>query len=763
MSLPVVNPDLSSSTANLPTFLSHELPNFSSIPQYPQALDLSLEARVTDNQIPIGMETEVIDSDADVNKSSYEIAVEALCLMKSGGLVSLDDKRDRNAEESVKTKAHYNNIHANRAEAMLTNSNTEIQFEDTCFARKDKPDVNVPTPEIVQTSSYLTRSIPQADVNGSHVVMNVNIGQTGSCVSQNGLLSTAVLQTSSSSFDASSQPVKYVIMPESTLLSMVKPGEIVSLPETPYYFMMQKEKQPTTKVISIPGLQNLNQNNNLPDGGPSVFNVSNNTVFSPMNYSKSAISIEKPTLNDGTSQSVSLNTKSTTGKRSAMKKHDTLKFPPCIICDGEASGFHYGCNTCEACKNFFRRCLLRKSDMPFICHSGKTCEISFKKNKNNCSSCRLDKCLELGMAKEKCKMGRYTALMRTETIKKVRRLEGKDDDNSETSSLDSPCPGSNQNDETCSSSETQSPLDQTESVDICADVISKHIYTAQKGPPANDNKTEYNEKLVQYLVSAMENIKPWGENLVTEEARKALANAHYEKYKSRVEAFGSLKNVPMQEYQELLKKFGIDLDGQWDLLKKCSFDWESIVSQYCSFAKCIPEFQCLSYDDQACLLKATHFDFYTIVLHQGYFPEYGVFLEINGAPYHIEEAANKFFTREFVFLMVDMMGRLQKLNLSKSEMALLISIVTMSSDQCNLENSKLVEDTQLRLVELLLKELCKVYGQSAGSKRLTNFIDVITRMRDISNIYFKEYRSLCKNDFIKESVPNLEIMIPEEH
>ena len=27
-----------------------------------------------------------------------------------------------------------------------------------------------------------------------------------------------------------------------------------------------------------------------------------------------------------------------------------LELPPCRICDGEASGIHYGVNTCEACK-----------------------------------------------------------------------------------------------------------------------------------------------------------------------------------------------------------------------------------------------------------------------------------------------------------------------------------------------------------------------------------------------------------------------------
>lgn len=32
------------------------------------------------------------------------------------------------------------------------------------------------------------------------------------------------------------------------------------------------------------------------------------------------------------------------------KMYKPLELPPCRICDGEASGIHYGVNTCEACK-----------------------------------------------------------------------------------------------------------------------------------------------------------------------------------------------------------------------------------------------------------------------------------------------------------------------------------------------------------------------------------------------------------------------------
>ena len=42
------------------------------------------------------------------------------------------------------------------------------------------------------------------------------------------------------------------------------------------------------------------------------------------------------------------------------RKRWASALPPCRVCAQPASGLHYGLNTCEACKVFFRRCLQRK-------------------------------------------------------------------------------------------------------------------------------------------------------------------------------------------------------------------------------------------------------------------------------------------------------------------------------------------------------------------------------------------------------------------
>ncbi|ESO83262.1 hypothetical protein LOTGIDRAFT_133697 [Lottia gigantea] len=71
--------------------------------------------------------------------------------------------------------------------------------------------------------------------------------------------------------------------------------------------------------------------------------------------------------------------------------------PPCRVCGEKASGFHYGANTCEACKGFFRRSLKKKGE--YKCVNNKDCNIGPGK-RNGCPKCRYKICLDIGMSKE---------------------------------------------------------------------------------------------------------------------------------------------------------------------------------------------------------------------------------------------------------------------------------------------------------------------------------------------------------------------------
>ncbi|GFN98744.1 nuclear receptor ror-gamma [Plakobranchus ocellatus] len=140
-------------------------------------------------------------------------------------------------------------------------------------------------------------------------------------------------------------------------------------------------------------------------------------------------------------------------KKSAGEKRErkapvySSPLPPCKICGGKASGLHYGVNTCEACKltkpsicsklrilctetaflgcheqGFFRRAI--KFQRKYRCFRQQRCDVVGGRSvRTSCPFCRLQKCLDMGMAHSAIKTGRYTHAKRTENIMEVKRLE----------------------------------------------------------------------------------------------------------------------------------------------------------------------------------------------------------------------------------------------------------------------------------------------------------------------------------------------------
>ncbi|GFN79355.1 nuclear hormone receptor e75 [Plakobranchus ocellatus] len=97
--------------------------------------------------------------------------------------------------------------------------------------------------------------------------------------------------------------------------------------------------------------------------------------------------------------------------------------PPCKVCDAPAAGFHYGVNTCEACKGFFHRSL--RFYKQYICEKNDACNIQHGRKKM-CQKCRYDKCISVGMAKGAIKTGRYTTTKHTEDTLELQRLQQKE-------------------------------------------------------------------------------------------------------------------------------------------------------------------------------------------------------------------------------------------------------------------------------------------------------------------------------------------------
>ncbi|XP_038066720.1 steroid hormone receptor ERR1-like [Patiria miniata] len=80
----------------------------------------------------------------------------------------------------------------------------------------------------------------------------------------------------------------------------------------------------------------------------------------------------------------------------------------CAVCEGLATGYHYGVPSCEACKAFFKRTVQR--NMCYTCIEEGQCDV-FRGKRRTCQACRYDKCIQSGMMingvrLNRCKGGR---------------------------------------------------------------------------------------------------------------------------------------------------------------------------------------------------------------------------------------------------------------------------------------------------------------------------------------------------------------------
>jgi len=69
----------------------------------------------------------------------------------------------------------------------------------------------------------------------------------------------------------------------------------------------------------------------------------------------------------------------------------------CAICNDRATGKHYGAESCDGCKGFFRRSVRKKH--VYTCRFQRCCSVD-KDKRNQCRYCRLQKCFAVGMRKE---------------------------------------------------------------------------------------------------------------------------------------------------------------------------------------------------------------------------------------------------------------------------------------------------------------------------------------------------------------------------
>ncbi|KAK7912977.1 hypothetical protein WMY93_013188 [Mugilogobius chulae] len=101
----------------------------------------------------------------------------------------------------------------------------------------------------------------------------------------------------------------------------------------------------------------------------------------------------------------------------------------CSVCGDKASGFHYNVLSCEGCKGFFRRSVIKSAQ--YSCKNNGRCEMDMYMRRK-CQQCRLRKCREAGML-EQC-------VLSEEQIRLKKLKKQHDDETARSSSVVTPTP-----------------------------------------------------------------------------------------------------------------------------------------------------------------------------------------------------------------------------------------------------------------------------------------------------------------------------------
>ena len=72
----------------------------------------------------------------------------------------------------------------------------------------------------------------------------------------------------------------------------------------------------------------------------------------------------------------------------------------CLVCGDRASGRHYGIDSCDGCRGFFKRSVRHERQQPsgvnYVCKNDNGCVVDLT-HRNQCQACRYRKCIQVNM------------------------------------------------------------------------------------------------------------------------------------------------------------------------------------------------------------------------------------------------------------------------------------------------------------------------------------------------------------------------------
>ncbi|KAM9319483.1 vitamin D3 receptor [Gastrophryne carolinensis] len=384
----------------------------------------------------------------------------------------------------------------------------------------------------------------------------------------------------------------------------------------------------------------------------------------------------------------------------------------CGVCGDKATGFHFNAMTCEGCKGFFRRSMKRKA--VFICPFNGDCRIT-KDNRRHCQSCRLKRCVDIGMMKE--------FILTDEEVQRKREMIMK---RKEEEAL----------------RESLRPKisdDQQNTIDVLLEAHRKTFDATysdftQFRPPVREN--------VPRRITRSSSVQT------------SSYSSDSETYKSSPEPseHGFSPFTLFSDYGSDTSPGGsADLKMLPHLADLVSYSIQKVIG----FAKMIPGFRELTAEDQIALLKSSVIEVIMLRSNQSFsLDDMSWTCGSEDFKYKADDVTQAGHNMELLEPLVKFQVALKKLNLHEEEHVLLMAICILSPDRPGVQDKALVEAVQDRLNTTLQTYIMCKHPPPGNRLLYPKMIQKLADLRSLNEEHSKQYR------FISFQPEHTELLTP---
>ncbi|MCI4378723.1 hypothetical protein PGIGA_G00219120 [Pangasianodon gigas] len=374
------------------------------------------------------------------------------------------------------------------------------------------------------------------------------------------------------------------------------------------------------------------------------------------------------------------------GPREELEEDDEPKV--CQVCGDTATGYHFNAMTCEGCKGFFRRAM--KGTPNFRCAFQNKCVIT-KSNRRQCQSCRLRKCLSIGMLKE--------LIMSDEAVEKRRMLIRRKRMAEEPTVL----------------TQEQEAIIQ-ELLMAQAKTFDMTFSDFSQFRPL-DRDVEYNkEASVSHQLSAEAEGREEGDII-----------------ENTVRHGSSFASVLQTEEAENSKQRKIKFTSLPHITDLSTYMIQNVIS----YAKLIKTFRALTIEDQIALLKGSAFEIVQMRFNMLFNEKMGIW-ECGSLKYCMNDAQRAGFQRHLLDPLMKFHYTLRRLHLHEEEYVLMQAISLFSPDRPGVTQHKVIDELQ-EIFALTLKTYISV-KRSGPEKQLLfpKIMACLTEMRTMNEEHTKQ-------------------------